>query len=80
MFRCELCERVSQPGESQIKVIVERRPAEYPSRGKAQRSRVGRRSKFGDDPGGAGYEIVREKIACVACIDEHIEREPVETL
>ena len=80
MFRCELCDRVSLPGERQIKVVVERRPTEYPSRGKAQRSRAGRRDKFRDDPGGAGYEIVREKIACAACIDDYVAHEPVETL
>ncbi|MEM7135134.1 MAG: hypothetical protein AAF500_01075 [Myxococcota bacterium] len=80
MFRCELCNRVSQPGERQIKVVVERRPAEYPSRSKAQRSNASGRGKFRDDPGGAGYEIVREKIGCASCIDDHIDKEPDETL
>ena len=79
MFQCELCNRVSQPGERQIKVVVERRPTEYPSRSKAHRSSGGRRSKFPDDPGGAGYEIVKEKIGCAACIDDYIAVEPTET-
>ena len=80
MFRCELCDRVSRPGERQIKVVVERRPAEYPSRGKAQRARAGRRDKFRDDPGGAGYEIAKEKIGCASCVDAHVESDPAETL
>ena len=80
MFRCELCDRVSRPGERQIKVVVERRPAEYPSRSKAQRARASRRGKFRDDPGGAGYEIAKEKIGCASCIDDYVESDPAETL
>ena len=79
MFRCELCDRVSLPGERQIKVVVERRPTEYPSRGKAHRSRA-RRSKFRDDPGGAGYEIAKEKIGCASCIDDYVESGAEEAL
>ena len=75
MYRCELCNRVSRPGDRAVKVVLERRPAEYPSRGKAQRARTGRRSKLQDDPGGAGYEIAKEVIACVACAQEHLAQE-----
>jgi len=75
MYRCELCNRVSRPGERATKVVLERRPTEYPSRSKAQRARSGRRSKFHDDPGGAGYEIAREAIACSACAQEHLAKE-----
>ena len=63
MYRCQLCNRVSRAGERATKVVTERRPAEYPSRGKAQKGRPGSRSKFQDDPGGAGYEIAKERIA-----------------
>ena len=75
MYRCELCNRVSRPGERAAKVVMERRPTEYPSRGKAQRSRSGRRSKFHDDPGGAGYEIAKEAMACAACAEELLAKE-----
>ncbi|MDH3622640.1 MAG: hypothetical protein OES69_02825 [Myxococcales bacterium] len=54
---------------------MERRPTEYPSRGKAQRARSGRRAKSHDDPGGAGYEIAREAIACAACAEEQLAKE-----
>ena len=75
MYRCELCNRVSRPGERAMKVVLERRPTEYPSRSKAQRARSGRRSKYQDDPGGAGYEISKEAIACVTCAQEQLEKE-----
>lgn len=78
MYRCELCNRVSRPGERAAKVVMERRPTEYPSRSKAQRSRTGRRSKFHDDPGGAGYEIAREAIACSSCAETQAEKEAAE--
>jgi hypothetical protein len=61
-----------------VKVVLERRPAEYPSRSKAQRARSARRSKFQDDPGGAGYEIAKEVIVCVACGQEHQAKEAAE--
>ena len=80
MFRCELCDRVSRPGERQIKVVVERRPAEYPSRAKAQRLRASRRGKHRDDPGGAGYEIAKEKIGCAYCVEDHVASDPADTL
>jgi hypothetical protein len=75
MYRCELCNRVSRPGERASKVVTERRPTEYPSRSKAQRASSGRRSKFQDDPGGAGYEIAKESIACSACAQEYALKE-----
>jgi hypothetical protein len=58
-----------------VKVVLERRPAEYPSRSKAQRARSGRRSKFQDDPGGAGYEIAKEVVTCAACAQEYRAKE-----
>ncbi|MEM7437316.1 MAG: hypothetical protein AAF436_19345 [Myxococcota bacterium] len=78
MYRCELCNRVSRPGERATKVVTERRPTEYPSRSKAQRARAGRRSKFHDDPGGAGYEIAREAMTCPACAQEQLAKEATE--
>jgi hypothetical protein len=60
---------VSRPGERATKVVTERRPAEYPSRGKAQKG------KFQDDPGGAGYEIAKEAVMCPTCAQEHLAKE-----
>jgi len=75
MYRCKLCNRVSRPGERATKVVLERRPAEYPSRGKAQKGSTERRSKFQDDPGGAGYEIAKECIACASCAEAYLAKE-----
>ena len=75
MYRCELCNRVSRPGERASKVVTERRPTEYPSRSKAQRARSGRRSKYQDDPGGAGYEIAKEVVSCPTCAAEAVAKE-----
>jgi hypothetical protein len=66
---------VSRPGERATKVVTQRRPAEYPSRGKAQKGRTSSRSKAHDDPGGAGYEIAKECIACSTCAQEHLAKE-----
>ena len=71
MYRCELCNRVSRPGERAVKVVVLNRPTEYPSRAKAQRMRIGRKTKHQDDPGGAGYEIAKEAVACSTCAEQH---------
>ncbi len=75
MYRCELCNRVSRPGERATKLVTERRPAEYPSRSKAQKGRPGSRSKYQDDPGGAGYEIAKERMVCSTCAQEFLAKE-----
>ena len=75
MYRCKFCNRVSRPGERATKVVTERRPAEYPSRGKAPKGRMASRTKGHEDPGGAGYEIAKECIACSTCAQEHLAKE-----
>lgn len=77
MYRCELCAlvpefndrgpKVQGPRERAVKVTWKTRPAEYPSRPKAQKVRAGRRSRNFDDPGGAGFEIAKEVLACPRC-------------
>jgi hypothetical protein len=66
---------VSRPGERATKVVTERRPAEYPSRGKAQKGGTSSRSKGQDDPGGAGYEIAKERMACPTCAQEQLAKD-----
>ena len=80
MYRCELSQTVPElkgrkphvvpAGTLAIKVVVRTRPAEYPSRSKANRQSTGRRSKQFDDRGGAGYEIAKEVLACRSCAAE----------
>lgn len=70
MYRCEFCNSVIGPRTPSVRVVVESRPTEYPSRPKAQVQRAGRRARRFDDPGGAGYEIAKEKVACGRCASD----------
>ncbi len=74
MYRCQLCNVVQPPRTRAIRVTVESRPTEYPSRPKANRLRVGRKWKQFDDPGGAGFEIAKEAVACPTCAAAHEEK------
>ncbi|NOY92909.1 MAG: hypothetical protein GXP55_17125 [Deltaproteobacteria bacterium] len=69
MYRCHFCKTVSQSNTLANRVVIETRATEYPSRPKAQRRRIGRKIKNFDDPGGAGYEIAREVLACRTCAE-----------
>ena len=71
MYRCELCNTVQPPKSRSVRVTTESRPTEYPSRPKANKLRVGRKNKHFDDPGGAGYEIAKEAVACPKCAHAH---------
>lgn len=81
MFKCELCEHVPEfknrgpkvlpPRTRSNKVVIELRATEYPSRPKANNVRIGRRMRHFDDPGGAGYEIAKEVLACDECAREY---------
>lgn len=77
MYRCTICNTVVPPGVRANRIVLETRPAEYPSRPKAHTQRVGRKLKHFDDPGGAGYEIAKEGLACKNCAERH-ERERAE--
>ena len=81
MYRCELSQSVPEfkgraphvvpAGTLAVKVVIRSRAAEYPSRPKANKLRIGRRLKHFDDPGGAGYEIAKEVLSCRACAAEY---------
>lgn len=60
MFICDSCHGVTKPGEPMTRVVVETRPKVYPARKVTE-------SVF--DPGGEGYETVREEARCRACAD-----------
>lgn len=78
MYRCELCNTVQPPRTRCQKVVTETRPTEYPSRPKAHKMRVGRKAKFMDDSGGAGYEIAKEALACPTCAEEFRAKQEAE--
>jgi len=71
MFRCDFCGIVVPPRTRCQRIVVETRPKVYPFRDKAFRvvewSKGGRHETWKDDPGGRGYETVREGKACPSC-------------
>lgn len=68
MFTCGICQEVSKPREKALHVVVETREKVYPVRRQANRfiDRSGM-EQVRDDPGGTGYEIVREVLAHELC-------------
>lgn len=65
MFKCQKCGKLSKQHESPVRVVVEKREATYPAR----------TYKVNDisiqDPGGVGYEIVREELWHLECSNEN---------
>jgi hypothetical protein len=72
MFVCQVCGRVVPPRTPAARVVAHTRPKQYPYRVKANHFyRPGtdgkRRERWIDDPGGVGWEIGREVLACPDC-------------
>lgn len=66
MFRCGNCQQVSKLGEAATPVVVESRGKTYPARGRANPPRSPNWD-WTDDPGGNGYETVKEIRVCPRC-------------
>ena len=86
MFRCQICEKVVEPGVRAAKLVVQTRPKTYEPRGRQPdargfRSRGPRRSTRGGnyDKGGEGREIVREVMVCPDCEAQHAPTETPRT-
>jgi len=56
MFRCDLCKKVSKPGDRPTTIVTKRREKEYSNR-----------SKKGKEIISKGWEIVEEKKCCSFC-------------
>jgi hypothetical protein len=78
MFNCGICSTPIGPRVRAKRVVIERRDVVYPHRARAnpKRKRGGGGSKGDDDssgyradPGGTGWEIVREIDACGRCAE-----------
>jgi hypothetical protein len=72
MFRCQLCQQLSRPGETSQRVVLEIRRRQYPQRIDADVKRVVTasgvsRKQTVDDPGGIGWEATRTAAACQRC-------------
>lgn len=69
MFRCGVCGNSSHAGESLERRTAETRERVYPYRRKAQfYFDEDNKRKRKDDPGGVGWEIVREVNVCPRCL------------
>lgn len=72
-FRCEKCHKAQPAGTSPIRVVVERREVSYPARVyyikgcKQGEEGAAKRVRPVNDPGGSGWEIVKEKMLCHTC-------------
>lgn len=64
MYRCEMCGLSSAPGELINRKVVETRTKEYP-----RRTCKGKTGEI-HDPGGDGYETVREINICSDCLND----------
>jgi hypothetical protein len=71
MYRCELCNHVSEPRQPAFRVVLETRPRSYPKREKAnpcyKRFRDGTKFVRRHDRGGFGLECAREATVCGRC-------------
>jgi hypothetical protein len=71
MFRCESCNKNVKAGERPCFFVVERRDAVYPYREGANKRDATAFDPWGtDDPGGKGYETVKELKLCEPCAVE----------
>jgi hypothetical protein len=70
MYRCEVCDRVSECGQPAKTIVVETREIEHPHREEVywRKPKPGeRKGKWLPDPGGTGTAIVRELRVCEDC-------------
>jgi hypothetical protein len=76
MYKCQICNTNVSANASAHRVVLETRARQYPFRPdvflkpdpkKKGSKRKPRKPEYNDDPGGTGYETVREVIACAAC-------------
>jgi hypothetical protein len=67
MYKCEICHKVIPANVKSYRIPVETRPKAYPVRKDANRIIREGKVSYTDDPGGIGYEVVREVTACPTC-------------
>ncbi len=74
MFQCHFCGETVPPGTKSRNVVVGKREKIYPSRNNVNRVPGRRRKNSRDDPGGKGFEIVKEVQACPSCAADKAEK------
>lgn len=76
MYRCENCQNLVPPNTKVHRVVIETRLKRYPLREKVHK-KINKEGKlvYVDDPGGIGYETVREIIVCPDCAKKFNQEE-----
>jgi len=69
MYVCDRCHHSVAPHVRLTRRVAERRPTRYPPRPQALCVRVKGRPRWKDDPGGEGWEVVREEWVCPTCAE-----------
>ena len=75
MYQCEFCKTTIQRNIKSKRVVVQYRIKNYPPRRNAiwGPDKTTGKYKWNDDPGGTGYEIVKEKLVCCDCEKKILE-------
>lgn len=76
MYKCQICNTLV-PAKTKATVIpIETRSRSYPHRVKANRAvrRPKGNIEYPNDPGGKGYETVRQAHACPQCVIKYREQ------
>lgn len=68
MFTCTICKRPQPTYTKPTRVISESEAVSYPYRRGANKFWNEGRLEPRDDPGGKGFQIVREELACPECV------------
>lgn len=76
MYRCEISGELIPAGSRSKKVILKVRPVTYSHRPGANRRRVRRKKKDVGDPGGYGWEVVKEVLVCQRVWEQYQTIEP----
>jgi hypothetical protein len=73
VYICEICEKTIPPHTKAIRLPAETRTRQYPSRQKEVSAGRGKRRTI-TVPGGVGFEIVREIVACPDCAAKYADQ------
>jgi hypothetical protein len=71
MYKCDICKRIMPPKTKAHRIPVEHRSVRYQARKEVNQRHIEHKVKWTDDPGGTGFEIVREITACPECAEQH---------
>ncbi len=76
MYRCEISGELIPAGQRSRKVVLQVRPVNYLQRPDALKKKKSRRRRNSGDPGGNGWEIVKEVYVCQRVGEQYQEVAP----